>query len=366
MKILFDHQAFTYQDFGGVSKYFSNLLPQLKKNNIEEHLSLYFSNNENLDFKSNKEYSNFFKNKNFKGKSKLMNLINIIYSSLRLFNSDFNVFHLTYYNYYLPYNSLKPKKTKIAVTVYDMNHELFPELFPLNDKTSLNKKKIIDRADIIFAISESTKNDLIKIWNIDKKKIFVTHLNATINRSENQIIDLPEKYILFVGHRDGYKNFLPFLKSILTLLEKEKDLKIVCLGGGGFKENEKLMFKNNKIENRILLHSFSEKKLYSYYKNAVMFVYPSLYEGFGLPILEAFDSECACVLSNTSSLPEVGGNAAAYFNPKDSDSILQTIEKVYYDKEYKQQLIKFGSQRKSFFSWEKCASETIKGYESIL
>lgn len=365
IKILFDHQAFTFQDFGGVSKYYSELIPNLNLINIQASLPLLLSNNENLSFISDFEKKRFFKHQKIKGKHRFLDVINALDTSLKLVSNNYDVFHPTYYKYPSIYNFAKKKIAKIAVTVYDMNHELYPELFMKNDSTITQKKYVIEKADIVFAISESTKNDIVKLLGIKESKIYVTPLNAEINKKSEIVLNLPTKYILFVGHRDGYKNFILFVKSILPLFVKDNDLKLVCLGAGGFSESEKDFFVTKNLQDKILHFKYKETELYSFYNNALLFVFPSLYEGFGLPILEAFDSECPCALSNSSSLPEVGGDAAMYFDPKSQSSILHTIEKIIYSKEIRYELINKGIERKKVFSWKNCAEKTLNGYKSL-
>ncbi len=365
MKIFFDHQAFTFQDFGGISKYYSELIPTLNMMNVKTSLPLLLSNNENLAFINNFGKNTFFKNHKFKGKHRFLNAINTLNTSLKLTNDNYDIFHPTYYKYPNIYNFAIKKNAKIAVTVYDMNHELYPELFMKNDSTILQKKILIKKADVILAISESTKNDIIKLLGISETKIFITPLNAEVYKKSEFILNLPTKYILFVGHREGYKNFNLFVKSIFPLFAKDNELKLVCLGANGFSESEKDFFASKNIQDKILYFKYNENELYTFYNKALLFVFPSLYEGFGLPILEAFSSECPCALSNTSSLPEVGGDAALYFDPKSQSSILNAIEKIIYSKEIRNTLINKGIERKKIFSWESCAEKTLNGYKSL-
>jgi len=177
---------------------------------------------------------------------------------------------------------------------------------------------------------------------------------------------LPKKYILFVGSRSGYKNFNLFVEAITPLLVKDNELKLVCVGGGNFKEIENEKFKRLNIINKIYQYSVNDDILTYLYKKAVAFIFPSLYEGFGIPILEAFSCGCPVIASNTSSLPEVAGDAAVYFDPTDKLSMLNSIQKVIYNDELKKQLINKGIERVKEFTWEKTAEKTKMLYEEIL
>ena len=205
-----------------------------------------------------------------------------------------------------------------------------------------------------------------------KKKIKVIYLGSSLNVDDSTIDDgqilnkLPEKYILFVGNRATYKNFTFFITSISSLLKSDKDLNLVCAGGSNFSLEEKELFSQLKISKKLFYFSINDKFLTVLYKNAVAFVFPSLCEGFGIPILESFSCGCPNILANTTSLPEIAKDAAIYFKPKDSNSILEAVSKVIYDNDLRQDLIYKGCERLKDFSWEKAVLETLRVYESVL
>lgn len=367
MKVLYDHQIFTSQVYGGISRYFCELLKNFKNDNeIEYKLSLKYSNNyyiRQLDKLIDKE---LLKNFSIKGKYRLQNGINKILSLKNIYEGKYSVFHPTYYDpYFLDYIGRKP----FVLTIYDMIHEIYPEMFSSKDKTSERKKTLAQKATKIIAISENTKRDIIKFLGISEDKIEVIYLGNSFNINKNNKtvnIMTPEKYILFVGSRRGYKNFELFIEAISPLFNDDVKLDVVCAGGGKFNDMEIEKLKNLKIKDKVFYYSGSDSVLAYLYQKAVTFVFPSLYEGFGIPILEAFSCGCAVIASNTSSLPEVAGDAVMYFDPKNKLSISSSIQKVIYDNNLRNQLIYKGYQRVKEFTWEKTAKKTKILYEDIL
>jgi glycosyltransferase involved in cell wall biosynthesis len=166
-----------------------------------------------------------------------------------------------------------------------------------------------------------------------------------------------------VGSRGGYKNFNIFIKAIALLLI-QYDFKLICTGSP-FSKNETDLFQYLNIDDRIICRLVSDEELYSLYAKATAFVFPSLYEGFGIPVLEAFATGCPAILSNTSSLPEIGDDGAVYFVPYSIDDMRRVIEKVITSKTLQNKLIKNGKKPRKKFSWEKCARETMNVYEMI-
>ena len=222
----------------------------------------------------------------------------------------------------------------------------------------------------IIAISENTKNDLINILNIDADKIKVVHLANSLvpsneKLSKNEFKNLPKRYLLFVGSRASYKNFYFFIQSITPLLHKDLDLNIVCKGNK-FNTDEVDFFKRLGVQQQMFQYFVNDDSLAYLYENALAFVFPSLYEGFGIPVLEAFACNCPAILSNTSSLPEIGADAAMYFEPKNAKSIKQSIEKVIYNENFRNEMKLKGKEQLKNFSWKKTGEETLKVYQEAL
>lgn len=392
MKILFDHQTFDLQNFGGISRYFYELIAEFDKDeHIDWELSIRYSNNlylKNLSFFNDRllpkidraeALKKFLWGKAFRGKERLYNIQakfapqnvtdhsgqNKLLSIEKLKEGNFDIFHPTYYDdYFIDYIGSKP----YVLTVYDLIHQIFPEYF-LYDAKDKNKN-LFDKASKIIAISENTKADLVNIFDVEESKVVVTHLANSLQKSPG--IDngkfktkLPEKYLLYNGNRDLYKNFLFFSQVFAVISRKEKDLQVVCTGPP-FNNDELYFFKKLGIENCMHHAYINDVELACLYDNALAFIFPTMYEGFGLPVLEAFNLGCPVLVSNTSSIKEIGGDAVIYFEPKNAVSIITAVQKVLHDPELRKDLIDKGYEQVKKFSWEKTASETKKVYQQVV
>ena len=366
MKIMYDFQSFSMQKYGGISRYFNELqkgISSIKDNTVE--IPILLSNNYYLSNNQHVKFINFLKNKNFRGKTTLFNMLNKPYSILKLKQQNYDIFHPTYYDpYFLQYLGNKP----FVITVHDMIHEKFPDNFSRSDKTTQYKKLLCSKATKIIAISKNTKKDLIEILGIDESKIEVIYHGNSFSAAYNNSmkIDIPKKYILYVGTRNGYKNFNRFIKAVSKILIKNHDLNLVCAGGGAFSHKELTLLNELRIANKVLQYSIDDTTLAYLYKNALMFIFPSLYEGFGIPILEAFSCGCPVICSNTSSFPEIAKDAAIYFDPYCEASMYNAINKMLNDKRVREELINKGKKRVVFFSWDKAVYNTLNVYKYIV
>lgn len=363
MRILYDHQAFTIQSYGGISRYFFELTRQFQANpELTLYGSLILSNNEFI--RDNKIFRSvtFLKGiLDFQKKIEAMNLLNELNSWAALKRNNFDLFHPTYYDPY--YLKLKTKKP-IIITFHDLIHEKF---MPSNRQMLANKKSVLNRADKIIAVSKSSKNDLIEYYGIREERITIVHLASSISIQNGQSKEAPkDDYLLYVGNRNHYKNFIFFVKAIAPLLIKEPTLFLYCAGGGKFTREEINVFHQLKIEGKIKSHAGSDESLAKLYSNAIAFLFPSLYEGFGLPLVEAMSCKCPIGASQSSSLPEVAQNAALYFNPSDKDSILSVAETLVYKADVRSALKAQGLLRVQDFSWQKTATGTHDVYSSVL
>lgn len=360
LKIFIDHQIFTMQNYGGISRVFTELYKEFeKRDDVELIFPILLSDNEYIS-EIKKVWSIFPKNKSFFKKS-IYYIINRIYSTVILIKGGFDIFQPTYYDpYFLPFLKNKP----FVLLLHDMTHEVFPETGSKKDKTIEWKKKLVSRADKIIAISENTKRDIIKFYGIEEEKIKIVNWSTSIKLPQKELnIELPNKYILFVGNRDTYKNFELFAKAISPLLNKKKELHLVCAGSKAFSEKETKLFEQFGIGGKVRHIRFNnDEELAQIYNKAICFVFPSLYEGFGLPVLEAFACECPAVISKSSSLPEVGGDAAEYFNPESLESIEKAIDKVLESEELRTQLIRKGKDRLKIFNWKYAAKTFLDTY----
>lgn len=367
MKVLYDHQIFTLQDYGGISRIYTELLkPNAVENHYSPHLSLKFSNNHYLAELSEAKYYTFFPNKYIPRKVQLMNIVNKQNSIREIKKQEYDIFHPTYYD---PYFIKHLKGKPFVVSFLDMIHERFSSQYPelAQDKRIYNDKKtVLANANAVIAISESTKKDIVEFFDVDENKISVIHLATSLQHTTAEpIIEGP--YLLFVGRRERYKNFSLMIKSIQPLLQRDKNLKVICAGGGSFVEEEKKLLSELGIHLQVIQLPFNtDEVLSNLYSNALAFIFPSLYEGFGIPVLESFACKCPVIVSNISSLPEVAGDAAAYVDPLDEQNIFSIVEKVIEDSSYRKELVDLGIKRNMTFSWQKNRNETEQLYQKII
>lgn len=364
MNIVYDFQAFSFQEYGGISNYFFQLMNHIKKNEkYSVDLIIKYSNNNYLYNLDNAEIIKFFPSWRFKGRNEIIKRLNQIYFNKNIKDiRKIDLFHPTYYDpYFLNFLPDIP----FIITIHDMTHELFPESFNKLDKTIHNKKILADKAKRIIAVSEATKRDIIKILKIPESKIDVIYHASSISHSKQKkpLTCLPDKYLLYVGKRNTYKNFSFFLKAVNTIKEK---INIVCAGGGKFNTSELRLITDLELSNHITQIDVTDEELSYLYSNALAFIFPSLYEGFGMPILEAFACGCPAVLSKRSSLPEIAEDAALFFDPESAESFKKVLEEFLKNKSLSDKLISLGKERLKCFSWEKTAVETIKLYKEAL
>lgn len=262
---------------------------------------------------------------------------------------------INFSTYYMPVPS-QPQRRELSV-IYDMIVEKFPDWYDKDYALNFSeiKKKNIERASRFVAISQKTKEDLCEIAGISPEKVDVVPLayNPDIFYAPEKKLFAKQPYLLYIGGRLNHKNFISLLEAFAGS-SFEKDLVLKVAGHSWNTEEEKLLQKYG-LKNRVELEvKPSFERVAELYREATCFVYPSLYEGFGLPLLEAMASGCAIAASRTGSLPEVGGEAAVYFDPKDPADIRNKIETLL-DKPANQKLVSLGLERVKEFSWERNA-----------
>jgi glycosyltransferase involved in cell wall biosynthesis len=265
-----------------------------------------------------------------------------------------------------------------VISVMDLAYIYFPKLFNNKDLHQLSKwtSYSVKNAKKILTISKSSKNDIIKEYKVPSSKVVVTYpgikdtdtLEPNIY-GMNQIkakYNLSDKYVLFVGTLQPRKNITKLIEAF-SLISGKEDLQLVIVGRKGWMFEEILSAPQKySVENKIkFLENINNEELRILYKHALCLVLPSLYEGFGLPVLEAMQEGCPVIASNVSSLPEAGGDACLYINPNNSSDIAEKIEKLIGNEKLRQDLIKKGKIQVAKFNWEKTARETLKVLEEV-
>lgn len=361
IKVLFDHQIFSQQVYGGISRYFANIIENIDNTEeVEPITGILYSKNYYL--KKNHFTVKEFLYKHLVKKKKSTYEKNTSYSKFLLKRNNFDVFHPTYFDpYFIPY-----LKKPFVITIHDMIYEVFPHFFPEDDPIAAQKKLVAERADKIIAISETTKKDIIKYLNIHEDKITVIPHGIDTDIPKYEFIEhLPKRYLLFVGSRGGYKNFNFLAEAFKKISQTDKTLNLVLAGGGTLTQEENEFLTSNKIIDKTFHLSATDNQLNTLYKNAICFVFPSLYEGFGIPILEAFKNDCPVLLSNCSCFPEIAGDAALYFAPESMSSLIDKIRLMMEDKMLRSKLINDGKLKLESYTLEKCLTATISVYQEL-
>lgn len=365
IKVIYDHHIFALQKFGGVSRYFYELSKRVDADPefcAEIFAPLYLNQYlaEVRDMVKGQYLPYFPKTGVFYRK------YNDLVSKIYLNNCKNYILHETYYRK----SALAHSDCPTIITVHDMIFEKFPTMFSNHKFIIKQKNSAVNRANHVICVSENTRCDLIDIYNISPQKISVIHhgcsffVDSNSSVSIHPIINRP--YILYVGDRKRYKNFNRLLEAFATSNLLLSNFLLVVFGGGSLTHYEKMKISELGLtENNIFQVVGNDSILANLYRYATAFVYPSLYEGFGLPLLEAMSFNCPVICSNTSSFPEIAKNAAQYFNPLSIEEIKVAIEKVVQSDSLKKELVSRGKDRIQNFSWDKCAEETMKVYQRL-
>lgn len=366
--IIYDHQTFIAQEFGGISRYFCELAARVHRTEgfkarvvAPLHYNAYLP-------ECPVPQSAMRMPLRFRGESRVYRLINEALSPILTATASPSLVHQTYYS---PLPSRK-SRTPIVLTVFDMIHELFPDNFPLTDPIVQCKSACVAAADHILCISQSTANDLMRLFGVPAEKISVTYLAYSDIFAQTAVAtEVPphvRPYVLYVGQRGGYKNFETALRAYASSARLRQEFDLVTFGGpASFSATEQATITNLSLRpGSVVRLGGADKDLARAYRHARAFIYPSRYEGFGIPPLEAMASGCVTVCSDSSSIPEVVGDAGLLFNPDDIDAARQSLEDACFDEVLRAQLLARGRARVREFSWDRCAHETVNAYRQMI
>jgi len=268
---------------------------------------------------------------------------------------------------------------KTVFTLHDLIFRFYPEMHkPLNRWfLTLMMPRFLQAADAVVAVSECTKRDAVKTYGLDETKIKVIYegVNPRFRRSSpddtsavRRKYGLPERYVLSVGMIEPRKNLTSLLEAYVLLRNEDSQLKLVIVGKRGWLyEGFFRRLRELGLEDEVIFPGFvADEDLPASYSAADLFAFPSLYEGFGLPVLEAMACGTPVICSNTSSLPEVAGDAALLVDPNSVEALTRAIIDVLENKELRDELRAKGPRQAAKFSWEATARETLAVYESVL
>lgn len=364
-RVDFDFQIFCRQAVGGVSRYFSALASELATLQSFDvrvvaplHVNDYLRQIDGVSV-----YGRAIRRPPYS--ARLLTLANTVLLRFCRPDGDPDVVHQTFYNR----SRVVIPKCPIITTVHDLIHESRPGEFSRADNMERHKREAIRRADRIICVSEYTRNDLIERYGVSEGRVTTTHLGTSLSKiADNQSFSPVQcPYLLYVGRRTGYKNFNSALQALSIGNNVFSDFKLVCFGGGAPTSDELADISRFGIpRERLLFTSGDDIQLAKFYRYATALIFPSLHEGFGLPVLEAMSFGCPVICSNVTSIPEVGGDAVIYFNPRDIGSISDAVRRTIYDSEMLAELRRKGIVRAQCFSWKKCALQTTDVYLSVL
>lgn len=277
-----------------------------------------------------------------------------------------DLLHPTYYVMPSIFHSNLP----LVYTVYDMIHEKWPQDLDPTGKAAIQKYRSLKHANAIVCISNSTCKDLLTLYPELEPKTSVIYLAGQPKHLPCMKVKAPYQYnhrpyFLFVGARKSYKNFIRLAQAFKLISKRSEDLRLKVVGAS-FDASEQEFLSSLSILHRVDLYtSVSDIELYELYKNSLAFIYPSLYEGFGIPPLEAMALGTPVLASNTSSIPEVVGPAALLFNPWSIDSIFEAMVRIVKCPELRDDLIAKGKKQSARFSWAKTSADYMDLYQTL-
>jgi glycosyltransferase involved in cell wall biosynthesis len=360
VRVLFDTYAFRMQRVGGISRYFSELIRGLPSFGITPRLFMPIVDNEHAEST----------HLSMRGSTKLLSrsraLRRGVHSALSRVDdllraiSRYDILHRTYYA------EARRVSRPAVCTIVDMIPDLFPEHFGANPHQ--NKRQVAMASDLIFSISECTSRDIVAVYGLDPSRIVTAPLGIDLSEfkvSPSSINPFRPPYVLFVGQRGGYKNFRRFAAALAPLLKSSPALSLAVVGGGPLSEDETEPFKASGTCQRVFQSNVPDAALPRIYREAEVFVFPSEYEGFGIPLLEAFALGCPVAASRASCFPEVGGAAIEYFDPKSTDEISHATNRILSSSARATELRALGAERVKMFPWTRTVALTVDGYRRL-
>ena len=362
MKISFSNTIFSKEKMGGISRYFVFLIKKLIENKIDLKVVSFLHKNKFLRILP-KKYSSGFYLSNFPT-FKYIDKMNI--DKLNSYN-NFNSVDIIHDTYYTP-GIKKNLRVRKVITVHDLIHEKFKNYYRNSEDLINLKKKSFEDCDYFICVSNNTKKDLTEYYDIDPAKIAVInhgvdHLICNELKT-NSLFKFP--FLLYVGNRQRYKNFNFFIKAFAKAEKIKRDFKVVCFGGGAFNNDEKSLMKDLLIANKVLQINGNDNLLIDFYSQAKATVIPSIYEGFGFPLLEAMRFNCPIFCSDIDVFKEICGQNAIFFNPNDEDALIHQLENSLLDSSKLKNFCSKNFVRSKNFTWNKTCLETLNIYKKII
>ena len=362
MRIFYDGFIFDFQQYGGINRYFNEIIARLPAG-CTPIVSSYLGER---DFWPVHPRRQIIRSRPF-AKTPTLAGLGRAWMSFRLATTPVDLVHPTYFQRLTP-GDLSRLGRPLVVTIFDMIHELFAERFDPLDVVAA-KRTYIESADAILCISEQTQADLLNRYPQVEERTFVTPLASSmiVDPVQSQTApDLDQPYFLYVGGREGYKNFGVLLTALRRFSQRNpgSQLRVV---GSPWLPAERCLIRELDLEQSIVHEGkVGDGRLSILYHRSVALIYTSLYEGFGIPLLEAMRCHTAVICSQTSSLPEVGGTAPLYFEPTDADALCSQMEALVTSSSLRAECVARGTIQERRFSWQRTADLTLAVYEKLV
>lgn len=358
-RVIYDHTASSVFRFGGVARYFAKLISQARQSERVDVMTPYrFIMNEHMLDEEPDQFRSFLRGRSFRGKGRILGTMNRLQVRRELRGGRFDLLHPTSYDpWFLPDLGAKP----YVLTVYDLIHEIYPEIFTPGQLAIEDKRHLLPHAARFLTISDSTKADLVRLYGVPADRVVTVHLGGDhVLENASEPPPLPDRYVLYIGTRAGYKNFDRMASVLGPIMAARPDLHLVCIGGRPLSQQELVPFVD--MPQRVHHISVTDSQLRAVYSRAEMLIFPSTYEGFGLPLVEAFFSGCPVTCGNRTSLPEVAADAAVYFDPENSGEMEDAITRLLDDADLRKRMRHLGDLRAKDFTWRKTAEQTMDVY----
>ncbi|MEQ8384398.1 MAG: glycosyltransferase family 1 protein [Coleofasciculus sp. A1-SPW-01] len=351
------------QTAGGINRYFANLISRLPQDYSPVLTTCQF---QQVNYPTHTNLKTFFYKRFGFRPGRVSYWLEQYYFRAVTFLNQFDIIHPTYY-LLLTRQEISQCKSPVVLTVYDMIHELFAEWMDASRELIEEKRKAILAAQAIICISENTKKDLLEQYSLPEEKVTVTYLASEIDASLSYGAEsIPSRpYYLYVGNRTNYKNFECLLKAFTKAVSVQSHVSL-CVVGTPFTRVEQKQIFELQLSDYIEHYAYvSDTHLAKLYRCSIALVYPSLYEGFGIPPLEAMSCGTPVIASNCSSIPEVVGDSGILFNPQVTNDLADILLDLVDQPTERDRLIAKGYQKSREFSWDKTVAQTIDVYRSV-